>query len=267
MSPPDSMSLPVSMTLPRSLLVANRGEIAIRVIRATRDLGVRTVAVSPLDDAAALHNLKADITHTLPGRGARAYLDIDVVIAVAVETGCDAIHPGYGFLAENAAFATACAAAGLMFIGPRPDVLELFGDKVTARRAAQRAGVAVLAGSDGPLDAAGAEAFLAGLGPDRAMMLKAVAGGGGRGMRVVRDTAEVAEAFARCVSEATTSFGNGAVFAEEFLPVARHIEVQILGDGTGAVAHLGERDCSVQRRNQKLIEIAPAPWLPARARI
>ncbi len=244
-----------------SLLIANRGEIAIRIARTAADCGVHTVAVYSEDDAASLHTRVTDDARALGGTGARAYLDGNRIVTVARESGADAIHPGYGFLSENAAFARACAAAGLTFVGPRPELLELFGDKVRARAEAAAAGLPVLRGSGGPVDVAAAQAFLDALGAGGAMVIKAVAGGGGRGMRVVHHGEDVAAAHARCVSEATASFGNGAVYTEQYLPRARHIEVQILGDGTGAVAHLGERDCSIQRRHQKLLEIAPAPAL------
>ncbi len=240
------------------LLVANRGEIAVRVLRAAAGLGLPTVAVATPDDAASLHVRVADEVRVLPTRGVAGYLDIDAVVAAALDAGADAVHPGYGFLAENPDFARACAAAGLVFVGPDPDVLELFGDKVAARRAAVAAGLPVLAGSDGPTDLDGAAAFLADHG---AVMLKAVAGGGGRGMRAVFSVDELGPAWQRCVSEATTAFGRGDVYVEQLVPAARHIEVQIVGDGTDVV-DLGERDCSIQRRHQKVIEIAPAPELP-----
>ena len=248
--------------LPSTLLVANRGEIAIRIIRAASDLGIHTVAVHSVDDNMSLHTRIADDVVALRDSGASAYLDIEQIIAVAVQAGCDAIHPGYGFLSENAAFARACAAAGVTFVGPRPSLLALLGDKVRARRAAADAGLPVLAGSPAAVTVDEARQFAVSLGAGRAVMLKAVAGGGGRGIRVVRDLGEVGDAFARCTSEAAASFGDGALYVEEHLPVARHIEVQILGDGSGAVAHLGERDCSVQRRNQKIVEITPSPGLP-----
>ncbi len=251
------------MALPRSLLIANRGEIAIRVARTARRLGIRTVAIHPDDDRTSLHTRVADHAVMLSGRGAAAYLDIDAVVAAAVAEGCDAVHPGYGFLSESAAFATACSAAGLTFVGPTPEQLSLLGDKARARKAAVAAGLSVLRGTEGPVDADGAVAFHRSLvadGSDGAIMLKAVAGGGGRGMRVVRAEADIADAFSRCSSEALAAFGDGRIYVEELLPIARHIEVQIVGDGA-SVMHLGERDCSVQRRHQKLIEIAPAPNL------
>ena len=243
------------------LLVANRGEIAIRIARAAAELGIATVAVAPEDDAGCLHTGKADEAVSLPGAGAAAYLDVAAVVAAAVETGCDALHPGYGFLAENAALARACADAGVVFVGPRPETLELFGDKARAREAAAAAGVPVVRGTDRAVTLDEARAFFDALPAGRAMMVKAVGGGGGRGSRMVADADQVAEAYERCRAEAAAGFGNGALYVEEFLGRARHVEVQILGDGTGAAAHLGERECSVQRRFQKIVEVAPAPAL------
>src|SRR4051794_29598419 len=258
-APPDDG--PRRRRLPSRLLIANRGEIAVRVARSAAELGIHTVAVAPADDADSLHTRVADEVHPLPGRGAAAYLDIAGVVEAAVASGADALHPGYGFLAENAALARACAAAGVTFVGPRPEILELLGDKVRARAAAVTAGLPVLAGSDGPVTVDDAAAFLDSLGAGGAIMLKAVAGGGGRGMRVVRDAAALPAAFERCAAEASASFGNPALYVEELLLGARHVEVQVAGDGTGAVAHLGERDCSIQRRHQKVLEMAPAPAL------
>ena len=243
------------------LLVANRGEIAIRIMRAAAELGHSTVAVAPRDDAGSLHTGKADAVVTLGGRGTAAYLDIDAVVAAARETGCDAVHPGYGFLAENADFAKACVDAGLTFVGPREDTLRLFGDKARAREAAIDAGVPVIRGLDHAVSLEEAQAFFAELGSGSAMMLKAVGGGGGRGSRMVESADAVAETFERCRAEAEAAFGNGDLYVEEFMRRARHVEVQILGDGSGAVTHLGERECSVQRRFQKIVEVAPAPGL------
>ena len=250
----------------QKVLVANRGEIAIRIARAAADLGITTVVVHPDDDRASLHTRAGDECRRIDGRGAAAYLDIDQLVAVAVETGCDAVHPGYGFLAENAAFATACEAAGLAFVGPTPAMLELFGDKVAARALAARCDVPTLTGTDGPTDLATATAFLEGLGPDGAVMVKALAGGGGRGMRPVTTVADLAEAMERCRSEAQAAFGNGDVYVERFVPRARHVEVQLVGDGTGAVAHLWDRECSLQRQRQKVVEIAPVTELPMAVR-
>jgi len=245
-----------------SLLIANRGEIAIRLIRGAAEMGLRTVAVYAEDDADSLHTRKADEARPLGGTGVAAYLDGERILAVAKEAGCDAIHPGYGFLSENAAFARRCAEEGLTFVGPGPDTLELFGDKVKARALAERSGVPVLPGTSGPVTVGEAREFLASLGKGQAMMIKAVAGGGGRGTRAVERLEDVAEAYARCQSEALAAFGNGDVYAEKLIRRARHIEVQVIGDGTGAVSHLWERECSLQRRYQKLVEVAPSPGLP-----
>ncbi len=243
------------------LLIANRGEIAIRIARAAADLGIATVAVHSEDDAASLHTRVADEAVALPKSGAAAYLDIDAVIAAAKDAGCDAIHPGYGFLAERADFAEACAAAGLTFVGPSSEHLALFGDKGRARAAALAADVPVARGYDRAVSMEEARAFFADLGPDAAMIIKAVAGGGGRGTRAVLSGDEIEAAYERCQSEAKAAFGVPDVYVEEFIPRARHVEVQILGDHTGQIAHLGERECSVQRRYQKVVEIAPAPGL------
>ncbi|MCC6718761.1 MAG: carbamoyl-phosphate synthase large subunit [Acetobacteraceae bacterium] len=243
------------------LLIANRGEIAIRIARAAADLGLPSVAVHSEDDAASLHVRVADTAHQLPGTGAAAYLNVDNVIAAAKATGADAIHPGYGFLAERADFARACAASGIRFVGPSPEHLDLFGDKGRARAAAVAAGVPVIRGLDHAITLDEARGFFAGLGPEGAMIIKAVAGGGGRGTRAVLKESEIEQAFKRCQSEAKAAFGREDVYVEEFIPRARHVEIQILGDSTGAVAHLGERECSVQRRFQKVVEIAPAPNL------
>ena len=243
-----------------ALLIANRGEIAIRIARAAGELGLRTVAVHSEDDAASLHVRAADETRALAGVGAAAYLDETAVIEAAQATGCGAIHPGYGFLAERAGFARRCADAGVVFVGPSPEHLELFGDKGRARAAARAAGVPVLEGIDGAVSLEQAADFLASL-SGGAMIVKAVAGGGGRGTRVVTSADELESAYERCRSEAQAAFGVPDVYVEEFLPHARHVEVQILGDLRGGVAHLGERECSVQRRHQKLVEVAPAPGL------
>ena len=237
----------------KRVLIANRGEIAIRIARAAADLGIQSVAVHSQDDLGSLHVKAADEAVALSGSGAKAYLDIDAIVAAAVGAGCDALHPGYGFLSENAALARACAAAGVTFVGPSPEVLEVFGDKAKARALAQAQGVPLLAGT-GAIDAAQAHVFFADHG---AMMLKAVAGGGGRGMRAVRHAEEIDAAHAACAREAEGAFGDGRVYAERLIEHARHIEVQIAGDGMRAFA-VGDRDCSIQRRHQKIVEIAPA---------
>lgn len=246
-----------------SVLIANRGEIAVRIARTAADIGVRTVAVFSEDDDTSLHRHGADDAVGLKGTGARAYLDIAQLVDAAVSTGCDALHPGYGFVSENADLARRCEEAGIIFVGPQPEVLELFGDKVAARLAASQVGVPVLAGSPAATTLAEAEAFFNANGP---LMLKALAGGGGRGMRTVRSLEELGDVYERCRSEAQAGFANPDLFVEQLVERPRHVEVQILGDGSGAVVHFGERDCSIQRRHQKLVEIAPAPNLAAGVR-
>ena len=248
--------------MPAKLLIANRGEIAVRILRAAAELGMRTVGVFSQDDAESLHRRLADESCALAKTGAAAYLDIDAILRAAKDTGCDAIHPGYGFLSENADFARRCAEANLTFVGPRPEVLALFGNKAHARATAERLGVPILSGTSEPTSLSEAVDFFDALPATGAMLIKAIGGGGGRGMRVVRRREELEDAYARCQSEARAAFGNGDVYVEQLLPRARHVEVQIVGDGSGAVSHLGERDCSIQRRHQKLVEIAPAPGLP-----
>ena len=243
-----------------AVLIANRGEIAIRIARAASELGLRTVAVHSEDDAASLHVRAADEALALDGIGAAAYLDEDAIVRAAKDAGCGAIHPGYGFLAERGSFARRCADAGIVFVGPKTEHLELFGDKGRARAAAVAADVPVLKGLDHAATLEEAREFLASL-DGGAMIIKAVAGGGGRGTRVVEDAADLEATYQRCQSEARAAFGVEDVYVEEFLSRARHVEVQILGDVEGNVAHLGERECSVQRRHQKVIEIAPAPCL------
>ncbi|MFO1082987.1 MAG: carboxyl transferase domain-containing protein [Reyranellaceae bacterium] len=261
----------------QKLLVANRGEIAIRIFRSAADLGMGSIAIYPADDSASLHVEKADAAIALPGRGVAAYLDGAAILRVAQEAGATAIHPGYGFLSENASFARACAEAGVTFVGPTPAILELFGDKHRARQLARSVGVPTLPGTAAPTTLDEARAFMAelgaelgakpgaGLGSDAAVMVKAVAGGGGRGMRPVLAIGELEEAFTRCRSEATAAFGSGDLYVEQLVRRARHIEVQVIGDGT-EVTHLWERDCSLQRQRQKLVEFAPAPNLDAGVR-
>ncbi|MBW0794648.1 carbamoyl-phosphate synthase large subunit [Pseudomonas aeruginosa] len=255
------------MTAPfNALLIANRGEIAIRIARACADLGIRSVAVFAEDDAASLHVRKADVALPLAGRGVAAYLDMDRLVALALEEGCEAIHPGYGFLAENGEFARRCQRAGIHFVGPQAEVLDLFGDKAAARALAERLEVPLVAGINRAVSVEEAEAFLEGLGDGAAVMLKALAGGGGRGMRAVEEVAQLADAYRRCRAEAQAAFGRDELYVEQRVARARHIEVQVLGDGSGAVSHLWERDCSLQRRQQKLLEIAPSPDLPEATR-
>ena len=243
----------------RKLLVANRGEIAIRVFRACTELGIRTVAIYSEQDRLHLHRYKADEAY-LVGAGkepVRAYLDYDEIIDLARDREVDAIHPGYGFLSENAGFARACEAAGITFIGPSPDVIEAMGDKVYARDVAIRCGVPVIPGTDGAVETLDeAMAFAAEYGYP--LIVKAAMGGGGRGMSIVRDEAALRDALARSQAEAAAAFGSAKVFIERYLEGPKHIEVQILGDRHGNRVHLFERDCSVQRRHQKVVEIAPA---------
>ncbi len=245
------------------VLIANRGEIAIRVARAASDLGLESVGVFASVDALSLHTRL--VTEARPiGGGAvndpvAAYLDGDALVKIALETGCDFVHPGYGFLSESAAFAEATAAAGLIFVGPGAEVLRLFGDKTRARSLAASIGIPVVPGSPtvGSAEEAAASADELGY----PVMLKAAAGGGGRGIRMVPDRGAMAEAFERCRSEAAAAFGDGALFLEQVVGRPRHIEVQILADADGNTIHLHERDCSVQLRNQKVVEIAPAAGL------
>ena len=250
----------------KSLLLANRGEIAIRIARAAAELGIRTVSVFSTDDEYSLHVRKTNATFALGVAGPAAYLDIAGIVSAALQTGCDAVHPGYGFLSENAGLARACREAGLIFVGPTPAILELFGDKVAAKALAVSCGVPVASGTGAPADVEQIQAFLASLPAGDGVMIKAVAGGGGRGMRAVSDAAQVADAYARCRSEAQAFFGNGALYAERLLRNPRHIEVQIVGDGSGQVTHLWERECTLQRRSQKIVEIAPSPSLSASLR-
>jgi len=245
----------------KRLLIANRGEIAIRIAATAADLGIETVAVFSPDDAASLHVRRADQALELPRPGAAGYLDSDALVNLAQRAGCDAVHPGYGFLAESAAFARQVNEAGMTFIGPRPEVLESFGHKVTARNLAAECGVAVLPGTMGPTTPAEARDFFAELPAGTAMVIKAIAGGGGRGMRIVREAQQIDSAFERCASEAQAAFGNGELYVEQLVERARHIEVQILGDKSGNVSHLWERECTLQRRHQKLVEMAPSPAL------
>jgi pyruvate carboxylase len=241
------------------LMAANRGEIAIRVFRSAHEMGIRTVAIYSHEDRYALHRLKADESYLVgtPGEPLRSYLDIDGILAVAKRSGVDAIHPGYGFLSENPDFARACAAEGIIFVGPPVEVLERLGDKIEAREIAKTAGVPVLSGGTKPIkDLRDARRLAKELGYP--VMLKAAKGGGGRGMRVVASEEELAESLAQAQREAQAAFGSPDVFLEKLVTRARHIEVQLLGDSHGGLVHLYERDCSVQRRHQKVVEIAPA---------
>nr|XP_033326384.1 pyruvate carboxylase, mitochondrial isoform X2 [Megalopta genalis] len=251
----------------RSVLVANRGEIAIRVFRACTELGIRSVAIYSEQDKMQMHRQKADEAYIV-GKGlppVQAYLNVPEIIKVAKENNVDAIHPGYGFLSERSDFAQAVIDAGIRFIGPTPKVVQQMGDKVAARQAAIEAGVPIVPGTDGPVTTSD-EAVEFCKKHGLPVIFKAAYGGGGRGMRVVKQMEEVRELFDRASSEAKAAFGNGAMFIEKFIERPRHIEVQLLGDTAGNVVHLYERDCSVQRRHQKVVEIAPAPLLDIKVR-
>jgi pyruvate carboxylase len=251
--------MPVPITPFKRLLVANRSEIAIRIFRAANELGIRTVAVFAQEDRLSMHRFKADEAYQLDAEKGPvgAYLDIGSILEIAVAKGVDAIHPGYGFLSENAKFAQACADNGISFVGPRAELLAQMGDKTAARDLARRARVPTLPGTEEPIesrDTAMAIAEQIGF----PLIIKAAHGGGGRGMRVVREPQDLGKLLDEARTEAHNAFGNGAVFLERFIQRAKHIEVQILGDRHGNVVHLHERDCSVQRRHQKVIEIAPS---------
>jgi acetyl-CoA carboxylase biotin carboxylase subunit len=250
----------------KKILIANRGEIALRIIHACRELGIKTVAVYSEADENSLHVKFADEDVCIgPARSADSYLNVPAIISAAEITGADAIHPGYGFLSESAYLAEVCAACHIRFIGPDPSVIKLLGDKARARKAMKKAGLPMLPGSDGPVD-----------GEDTALkvakdigypvIVKAVAGGGGRGMRIVRNAGELPTALRTAQREAEAAFGNGDVYIEKYLENPRHIEFQILGDHHGNMIHLGERECSIQRRHQKLIEESPSTALSPKVR-
>ncbi|HUG39094.1 MAG TPA: acetyl-CoA carboxylase biotin carboxylase subunit [Longimicrobiales bacterium] len=243
----------------KKVLVANRGEIALRVIRACHELGIEAVAVCSEADRRAAHVLAAGEAVVLgPAPAAESYLRVDRLLEAARSRGCDAVHPGYGFLAERAAFAAAVEEAGLVFVGPSSSAIEAMGDKTRARQAMMAAGVPVVPGTVEALaDAAAAERTAAEIGYP--VMLKAAAGGGGKGMRVVREPGDLVSAFDAASREATAAFGDGSVYLERYLDGPRHIEIQVLADGRGNTIHLGERECSIQRRHQKMIEEAPSP--------
>ena len=245
----------------KKLLIANRGEIAVRIARTAAELGLATVAIHSEDDDASPHTASTDEVAVLSGRGAGAYLDIGQIVEIAGRCRCDAVHPGYGFLSENPEFAAAVENAGLTFVGPSPETLGLLGDKTRARAIARECGIPLIAGSDDAVSEDEARSFFASCPDGSAMVIKAVAGGGGRGMRVVSDASDIGQAYRRCRSEAQGAFGNPELYVEEYLAQARHIEVQIVADGSGAVSHVWERECSIQRRHQKLVEVAPSPGL------
>ena len=250
----------------KRVLVANRGEIALRIIRACRKLNLETVAVYSQADDNCAHVWAADRAVCIgPAPAAKSYLDMSAILQVARATGCDALHPGYGFLSERAAFASACEAEGITFIGPSAQSISTMGDKAEARRTAKRFGVPVVPGSEGAFtDVAVATRQVDAIGYP--VLLKALAGGGGRGMRVAPDAGSFAALFAQASGEAQAAFGDGGIYLERFIPKVRHIEVQVFGDKHGRAMHLWERDCSVQRRHQKLIEEGPSPVLDADTR-
>lgn len=249
----------------RRVLIANRGEIAVRIIRACHELGVEAVAVYSEADRDALHARLADYAYEIgPAPAAQSYLRADAMLEAARAAGAEAIHPGYGFLAENAGFAQACAAAGVVFVGPSPEALALMGDKLAARKLAAQVGVLTAPGTLEPVGDIDALAAAREIGFP--LLIKAAAGGGGKGMRAVRSEEELITALTQARSEASSSFGEGSVYLERLIERPRHIEVQLFGDGRGRVVHLGERECSIQRRYQKVVEESPAPGLPTEVR-
>ncbi len=250
----------------KKILIANRGEIALRVILACREMGIRTVAVYSEADEDSLHVRFADEDVCIgPPRAADSYLNVPAIITAAEITGADAIHPGYGFLSESAYLAEVCEACHIRFIGPEPQVIRLMGDKARARRAMKKAGVPVLPGSEGVLDSE-EHALKTAASIGYPVIIKAVAGGGGRGMRIVRGQGEMSRAYLTAQREAEAAFGVPDVYVEKYLEAPRHIEFQILGDHHGNVVHLGERECSIQRRHQKLVEESPSPALTDKVR-
>jgi acetyl-CoA carboxylase, biotin carboxylase subunit len=250
----------------KKILIANRGEIALRIIHACRELGIKTVAVYSEADENSLHVRFADEDVCIgPPRSADSYLNVPAIISAAEITGADAIHPGYGFLSESAYLAEVCEACHIRFIGPDPSVIKLLGDKARAKKAMKKAGVPMLPGSDGPVDSE-AKALSVAKDVGYPVIIKAVAGGGGRGMRIVRSAAELPNLLRTAQREAEAAFGNGDVYIEKYLENPRHIEFQILGDHHGNVVHLGERECSIQRRHQKLVEESPSPALTDKVR-
>ena len=244
----------------RKILIANRGEIAVRIIRACAEMGIRSVAIYSDADRFALHVKKADESYCIGSEPLAGYLNVYALVDLAAATGCDAIHPGYGFLSENAQFARACKERGIIFIGPDAEVIHRMGDKTEARKAMIAAGIPVTPGSDGNLDSV-EQALVVAETIGYPIMLKATSGGGGRGIRRCDNADELQRNYQRVISEATKAFGSADVFLEKCVVNPKHIEVQVLADHHGNTIHLYERDCSIQRRNQKLIEIAPSPQL------
>jgi acetyl-CoA carboxylase biotin carboxylase subunit len=250
----------------KKILIANRGEIALRVHRACKEMGISTVAVHSEADAGAMHVRLADESVCIgPAPAAKSYLNIPAIISAAEITGAEAIHPGYGFLSENARFAEIVQAHGLVFIGPNPEHIRIMGDKISAKQTAKEAGIPVVPGSDGGVDTVEA-AFEAAEKIGFPVLIKAAAGGGGRGMKVAKTADHLEEAVMTAQAEAKAAFGDGAVYMERYLQKPRHIEIQVIADSHGAVCHLGERDCSLQRRHQKVLEEAPSPVIDAAAR-
>ncbi|HEV8458697.1 MAG TPA: acetyl-CoA carboxylase biotin carboxylase subunit [Methylomirabilota bacterium] len=250
----------------QKILIANRGEIALRILRTCREMGIRAVVAHSTADADSLPVRQADGAICIgPAEARGSYLNVPAIISAAAITDSEAIHPGYGLLSENAAFAEICRACGITFIGPSPEAIRLMGDKAQARQMAQQAGAPVVPGSKGSLDGVDQAQVLA----DEIgypVIVKAAAGGGGRGMRIVREAEMLARAFATCQAEAVAAFGSSELYLEKFIEEARHVEVQVLGDRSGIRVHMGERDCSVQRRHQKLLEESPAPALSRETR-
>src|SRR5216684_751109 len=250
----------------KKILIANRGEIALRIIFACREMGIKTVAVYSEADENSLHVRYADEEICIgPARSADSYLNVPAVISAAEVTGADAIHPGYGFLAESAYLAEVCEACHIKFIGPDPQVIRLMGDKARARRVMKKAGVPILPGSDGPVESE-EKALKVAKDIGYPVIVKATAGGGGRGMRVVRAASELSNAVKTAQREAEAAFGVGDVYIEKYVESPRHVEFQILGDHFGSVIHLGERECSIQRRHQKLLEESPSVALSEKMR-
>jgi len=248
------------------VLIANRGEIAIRIIRACRELGIKTVAVFSEADREALHVRMADEAHYIgPAPSNQSYLSVPAIITAATASGADAIHPGYGFLAENPFFAEACRQWNIAFIGPNPEAIRAMGMKDASKALMKKAGVPTIPGSDGLVEGE-ADALAVAEEIGYPVMVKATAGGGGRGIRIAHNPEELVQALQKAASEAGAAFGNAAVFVEKYIQVGRHIEVQVLGDQHGNIIHLGERECSIQRRRQKMLEEAPAPFLPEETR-
>ncbi|MBP2017173.1 acetyl-CoA carboxylase biotin carboxylase subunit [Symbiobacterium terraclitae] len=250
----------------QKVLIANRGEIAIRIIRACRELGIKTVAVFSEADREALHVRMADEAHYIgPAPSNQSYLSVPAIITAATASGADAIHPGYGFLAENPFFAEACRQWKIAFIGPNPEAIRAMGMKDASKALMKKAGVPTIPGSDGLVESE-SDALAVAEEIGYPVMVKATAGGGGRGIRIAHTPEELVQALQKAASEAGAAFGNAAVFLEKYIQVGRHIEVQVLGDQHGNVIHLGERECSIQRRRQKVLEEAPAPFLPEETR-